>query len=101
MTSPTSSTSSIGGLVSGMDTTSIITQLMQIESRPQTLLKGQLTTSQNQAAAYRDVNSLFASLSTAAGALTQTSSWNLTKASSSSSTVSASATSGAQSGTVT
>ncbi|MCU1669429.1 MAG: fliD [Blastococcus sp.] len=100
MTSPTTSTSSISGLVSNMDTTTIISQLMQIESRPQTLLKTQLTTSQNQAAAYRDINSLFASLSTAADALTQSSSWNLTKASSSSGSVAATATAGAQAGTV-
>jgi flagellar hook-associated protein 2 len=96
----TSSTSSIGGLVSGMDTTTIISQLMQIEAQPQALLKNQLTTSQNQAAAYRDINSLFASLTTAADALTQTSSWNLTKASSSSGSVGATATAGAQAGTV-
>jgi flagellar hook-associated protein 2 len=101
MTSPTTSTSSIGGLVSGMDTTTIISQLMQIESQPQTLLKTQLTTSQNQAAAYRDINSLFASLTTAADALTQTSSWNLTKATTSDTSVAASASAGAQAGTVT
>jgi flagellar hook-associated protein 2 len=96
----TSSTSSIGGLVSGMDTTTIISQLMQIEAQPQALLKNQLTTSQNKAAAYRDINSLFASLSTAAAALTDSSSWNLTKASSSSGTVAASATAGAQPGSI-
>jgi flagellar hook-associated protein 2 len=101
MTSPTSSTSSISGLVSNMDTTTIISQLMQIEAQPQTLLKNQLTTSQNQAAAYRDINSLFAALSTAADALTQSASWNLTKASSSDTTVAASATLGAQAGSVT
>jgi flagellar hook-associated protein 2 len=101
MTSPTTSTSSIGGLASGIDSTSIINQLMQIESQPQTLLKNQLTTSQNQAAAYRDINSLFAALTTAADALTQSTSWNLTKASSSSTTVAASATAGAQAGSVT
>jgi flagellar hook-associated protein 2 len=101
MTSPTTSTSSIGGLVSGMDTTTIISQLMQIESQPQTLLKTQLTTSQNQAAAYRDINSLFGALTTAADALTQSTSWNLTKASSSDSSVAASATAGAQPGSVT
>jgi len=100
MTSPTTSTSSIGGLVSGMDTTTIISQLMQIEAQPQTLLKSQLTTSQNQAAAYRDINSLFAALSTAADALTQSSTWSLTKATASSSTVSATATPGALSGSV-
>src|SRR3954469_2729056 len=96
----TSSTSSIGGLVSGMDTTTIISQLMQIEAQPQSLLKNQLTTTQNQAAAYRDINSLFASPPTAADALTQSSTWALTKASSSSATVSASATTGAQAGSV-
>jgi flagellar hook-associated protein 2 len=100
MTSPTTSTSSIGGLASGIDTTSIISQLMQIESQPQTLLRTQLTTSQNQAAAYRDINSLFAALTTAADALTQSSSWNLTKATSSSTSVSATATAGAQAGTL-
>ena len=96
----TTSTSSIGGLASGMDTTTIISQLMQIEAQPQTLLKNQLTTSQNQAAAYRDINSLFASLTTAADALTQSSTWTLTKATSSSPTVSASATAGAQAGSL-
>jgi flagellar hook-associated protein 2 len=100
MTSPTTSTSSIGGLVSGMDTTTIISQLMQIESQPQTLLKTQLTTSQNQAAAYRDINSLFASLTTAADALTQATTWNLTKATSSDSSVAATATAGAQTGSI-
>jgi flagellar hook-associated protein 2 len=100
MTSPTTSTSSIGGLVSGMDTKAIISQLMQIEAQPQMLLKYQLTTSQNQAAAYRDINSLFASLSTAADALTQSASWSLTKASSSSTSVAAAATAGAQPGSI-
>jgi flagellar hook-associated protein 2 len=101
MTSPTTSTSSIGGLVSGMDTTSIVTQLMQIEAQPQTLLKSRLTATQNDATAYRNINTSFAALATAADALTQASSWNLTKATSSTPTIAATATAGAQPGSLT
>jgi flagellar hook-associated protein 2 len=70
--SVTGSTSSISGLASGMDTSSIITQLMQIESQPQTLLKTKLATVQTRAAAYRDINTSFAALQTAAAGLTGT-----------------------------
>ena len=65
-------TISMGGLASGLDTTSIIQQLMQIEANPQTLLKNQLTSVQADAAAYRDVNSSFAALASTAAALTGT-----------------------------
>ena len=72
MTSAVStSTSSVSGLVSGMDTTTLISQLMQIEAQPQTQLKTQLASTQTDAAAYRDINTSFAALATAAGALTQ------------------------------
>lgn len=102
MTSPTStSTSSISGLISGMDTTSVISQLMQIEAQPQTMLKSQLSTTQTDAAAYRDVNSAFAALATAAGALTQASTWQAAAATSSTSAVTATAGAGAAPGSVT
>lgn len=71
--SVTGSTSTISGLASGMDTSSIITQLMQIEAQPQTLLKTKLATVQTRAAAYRDINTAFAALQTAAANLTGTS----------------------------
>jgi len=58
------------GLISGIDYDSMITQLMQIEANPQTLLKGRLSAAQKDAAAYRDINTTFAGLLTAAQALT-------------------------------
>ena len=100
MTSPISM-SSISGLISGMDSTSLISQLMQIEAEPQTRLKTQLATAQTDAAAYRDVNSAFAALQSAATALTQASSWAPAKATSDSATVTASSTAGATPGSLT
>jgi flagellar hook-associated protein 2 len=101
MTSPTSSTSSISGLISGMDTSSVISQLMQIEAQPQSQLKVQLSTSQTDAAAYRDVNSAFAALATAASALTSATTWASASATSSDPTVSATSTAGATQGSLT
>ena len=60
---------SIDGLVSGMDTTSLITQLLRAEAAPQTKLKSRLTTVQAAATAYRTVNTAFAAARTAADAL--------------------------------
>jgi flagellar hook-associated protein 2 len=102
MTSSVStSTSSVSGLVSGMDTTTLITQLMQIEAQPQAQLKTQLANTQTDAAAYRDINTSFAALATAAGALTKTASWGLTKATSSDDSITATTTAGAASGSLT
>src|SRR3954452_3685434 len=89
------------GLISGMDTGSLITQLMQVEANPQTLLKNKLTAIQADAAAYRAVNTRFDALKTAAEALTKPATWSTTKASSSSSTVTASSGSSALPGSVT
>jgi len=101
MTSPTSSTSSVSGLISGMDTTTVISQLMQIESQPQTQLKSQLSATKTDAAAYRDVNGAFAALATAAAALTQASTWSPATATSSDTSVTATATAGAAQGSLT
>jgi flagellar hook-associated protein 2 len=102
MTSPVTigsgGTSSISGLVSGMDTTTIVSQLMQIESQPQTLLKQQLATAQTDAATYRDINTSFAALATAAQALTNAATWATTKSTSSDASVTATASSGAAPG---
>jgi flagellar hook-associated protein 2 len=99
-TSSTTSTSSIGGLISGMDTTSVISQLMQIEAQPQTLLKNQLAGVQTDAAAYRDVNTAFAALQTAASALTGSSLQSVFKAASNEGTVTATAGAGATAGSL-
>jgi flagellar hook-associated protein 2 len=89
------------GLISGMDTGSLITQLMQVEANPQTLLKTKLTATQADAAAYRAVNTRFDALRTAAEALTKPATWSTTKAGSSSATVTATSGSSALPGSLT
>jgi flagellar hook-associated protein 2 len=61
---------SVDGLISGMDTTTLITQLIQAEAAPQTALKARLSATQIAASAYRTVNTTFAAVRAAAEALT-------------------------------
>ena len=75
------------GLVSGIDYDSMITQLMQVEANPQTLLKQQRAASQSQAGAYRAVNTRFDALRSAAAALQASTASEATKASSTSTNV--------------
>jgi flagellar hook-associated protein 2 len=89
------------GLTSGIDYSTMITQLMQIEAQPQQLLQSKLASVQTQAGALRSVNTAFATLGSAAQTLTSAAAWNPVKATSSSSTVSASASSGALGGSLT
>jgi flagellar hook-associated protein 2 len=79
------------GLISGINYDSMIGQLMQVEANPQTLLKNQLVAVQADAAAYRAVNTRFDALRTAAAALTADSAFTAVKASSSNTTVAATA----------
>ena len=79
------------GMISGIDYDTMISQLMKVEANPQTLLKNQLVAVQADAAAYRAVNTRFDALRTAAAALTADSAWTAVKASSTNSTVAASA----------
>ena len=90
----------ISGLASGLDTTTLISQLMQLEAQPQTLLRTKLTDTKADASAYRTVNSVFTTLTSAAEALTKATAWAPAKASSSSTTVSANATAGAALGSI-
>lgn len=80
----------MSGLVNNLDTTSIVNQLMQVESNPQTLLKNRLAAVQADAAAYRAVNTRFSALQSAAQSLTDPTTWNVTTASSNQSSVVAS-----------
>jgi flagellar hook-associated protein 2 len=73
------------GLISGMDTGALISQLMQVEANPQTILKTKLTATQADAAAYRAVNTRFDALKAAAEAVGKASSWTTTKATTSAS----------------
>ena len=86
---------SVDGLVSGMDTTSLIAGLIQAEAAPQTALKARLATMERAASAYRTVNTTFLAVSAAAETAQKAETWSPTKATSSSSSVAVSAASGA------
>lgn len=94
-------TSSISGLASGLDTASIIGQLMQLEARPQTDLKSRLTAQQSELKSLQSLNSQLAALGTKAAALALPGAWTPTSVSSSSTAVSVSTTSGAIPGSLT
>ncbi|WP_075012289.1 flagellar filament capping protein FliD [Geodermatophilus obscurus] len=89
------------GLASGLDYTTLVSQLMQIEAQPQKLLETRLSETRVDASAYRAVNTAVSAMQTAAEALTKATTWTPVKASSSSSTVTASAATGAAPGSVT
>jgi flagellar hook-associated protein 2 len=89
------------GLISGMDTGSLITQLMQVEANPQTLLKKQLSSTQSKATAYRAVNTRFDALRAAAEAVQSSTTWTAATALSSSTAVTASAGTAATPGALT
>jgi flagellar hook-associated protein 2 len=94
-------TSSVDGLVSGLSTSALISQLMQIEAAPQTRLKSKVTAEQSVLTALQSVNSKFAALETTADAVRSTSTtWQSAKATSSDPAVAASATAGAAAGSL-
>ena len=92
---------SVGGLVSGMDTATIVSQLMQIERNPQTLLERRLSATQAQGTAYRAINTRFDALRRAADDLMQSATWSPVKATASASSVTTSAGTGATPGSLT
>ncbi|MBM2617389.1 flagellar filament capping protein FliD [Actinoplanes sp. LDG1-06] len=88
---------SVDGLVSGLQTSSMITSLMQVEAAPQTRLKTKVSTAQTAVASYQSVNAALTSLKNSADSLGQLSTWRAVKATSSSSTVTATAVTGTNS----
>ncbi|WP_183100074.1 flagellar filament capping protein FliD [Nocardioides pelophilus] len=99
-------TASIGGLASGLDTASIISQLLQLEALPQTQLKSRVTTEQSKLTALQSLNSRLAALAASADALahptgTTSSAWDSLKATSSNSAVTVTASSSASPATYT
>jgi flagellar hook-associated protein 2 len=92
---------SVDGLVSGMDTTSLISQLMSVEAGPQNALKTKLSTTQTAASAYRTVNTTFLAITAAADAVLSPDLWTSTRATSTSGNATASASSAAQPGSLT
>ncbi|MEV4707738.1 flagellar filament capping protein FliD [Actinoplanes sp. NPDC049316] len=87
-------TSSIDGLVSGLSTSSMISQLMQVEAAPQTRLKSKVTAAETVVSSYQAVNTKVSAMKTAADTLSQLSTWRAVKPTSSSTSVTATATGG-------
>ncbi|MBZ5737804.1 flagellar filament capping protein FliD [Nocardioides mangrovi] len=92
------STSSISGLASGLDTASIISQLMTLEAQPQTRLKTQQTTEKSVVSALQTINTSVASLATAAASLAKASTWQTVKGTSSATGFSVTTSTGATAG---
>lgn len=95
------STSQISGLVSGLDTQTIISQLMQIEAQPQTLLKNRVASQQTQVSSLQTVNGKIASIAAKATDLAQLKNWTPNKASSDNDGVTVTASSSAAPATLT
>lgn len=92
---------SVSGLVSGLDTSSLISQLMQIEAQAQTALKSRLSVEQTTLSSLQGLNSAFSSLATSAGDLAKSTAWNPVAVTSSSPDVVATAGPNAVTGPVT
>ncbi|GAA1822958.1 flagellar filament capping protein FliD [Luedemannella flava] len=94
-------TSSVDGLISGLSTSALISQLMQVEAAPQTQLKTKVSNEQKVVAAYQSINTKLAALQKAAEDLSAKTTWSSVKATSSSDAVTASAANGAVTGNAT
>ena len=91
----------IDGLASSLDTTSIITQLMQLEARPQTLLKAKLTATTSFLTDLRSLNTSVAGVATSAKSVSSSASLALFTATASTDAATATAREGASAGSVT
>ena len=90
---------SSGGLISGIDTQSLINSLIQVAARPRTLAQGRLFQLQSQQAAYLSLNTRLGSLRDAASSFRSSNAFQAKLATSSNSDVlSATASIGAQPG---
>jgi flagellar hook-associated protein 2 len=86
---------SIGGLVSGLDTATIISQLMQLEARPQTMLKSRVSNEQKVVTALQALNTKLAGIATKAADLAKASAWSTANATSDNEKVTVTTASGA------
>ncbi len=68
-------TTSVSGLVSGLDTASIIQQMMSIERRPISLLQDQMAKAEQQKGAFTTINTSLLALKTIADELAGESTW--------------------------
>ncbi|MGY2082620.1 flagellar filament capping protein FliD [Blastococcus sp. SYSU DS0539] len=88
------------GLISGMDTGALVSQLMQVEAAPQTALRTKLSTTQTTAGAYRTVNTALQALVTAAETALKPATWTSTKGTSSAGSVTVASAAGASPGSL-
>lgn len=87
--------STVSGLASGIDTASLVSQIMQVEAQSQTRIKSQLSSAQSTLKSLQDLNSKLAALATRATDLARSTAWNPVTVTSSSDLVTASAGTGA------
>jgi flagellar hook-associated protein 2 len=83
---------SISGAISGIDTASLINQLMTVEAQSQNTIKTRQTAAQKAADAYTTLITSLKSLATQSAALAKTSTWQGSSATSSSTSVTATTT---------
>lgn len=86
--------SSVDGLVSGLSTSSMISQMMKVEAAPQTKLKAKVETAQTAVTSYQSVNTKLKALKSAADAVSSMGSWRALQTKSSSEGVTATAVGG-------
>jgi flagellar hook-associated protein 2 len=100
----------VDGIVSGMNTTQIVSQLMQLEALPQNALKNKVSSQQSALTAFQSVNTRIASMKTAAEViggvrigdlLKPATAWQSLSVTSSATSVTAAATTGSITGSVT
>jgi flagellar hook-associated protein 2 len=89
-------TASISGLASGLDTATIIEQLMQLEAAPQTRLKARVTSEQSAVDAMQGLNAKLAALTTQTAGMSDHSGWAVFTTGSSNPKVTVTATSAAR-----
>lgn len=92
--------SSIDGLASGLNTTSIIDSLMAVEAQPQTQLKTKLASDQTMISTLQSLNSKLSSLKDLASGDSAVNAMNLFTATTSSTSLSATATTSASAGSI-
>jgi flagellar hook-associated protein 2 len=68
-------TFSVDGIISGLDTSTIISQLMQIEAQPQARLKTSVSDAQSQVSAFQSINTRLQAIATAATKLSTSATW--------------------------
>ncbi|NAZ81466.1 flagellar filament capping protein FliD [Kineococcus sp. R8] len=91
---------SVDGLVSGIDVSSIVSQLIQVDGATQRRLKANVTSAQSEIKGYQSVNTKMAALQTAAEALSKAGGWTPTTATSSSTNVAVSSSATADQGSI-